>query len=156
MSYFLRELVPRDISPSTSSAPSPSQLVSEQYAQLIQKYYPVRTKGSILRIPTSKETEESQRGKAGFSPILVAFPIFYSKNSISTIKSEKSASFSLILVVNVACKGRERDCNYYQAALNWHATQGDALNGWHVFGRCHNWLPLSGAFLPRNVAHIND
>ncbi|VDP03456.1 unnamed protein product [Heligmosomoides polygyrus] len=64
MSYFLRELVPRDISPSTSSAPSPSQLVSEQYAQLIQKYYPVRTKGSILRIPTSKETEESQREEA--------------------------------------------------------------------------------------------
>ncbi|WKY12527.1 hypothetical protein Q1695_003815 [Nippostrongylus brasiliensis] len=61
MSYFLRELVPRDISPSTSSAPSPSQLVSEQYAQLIRKYFPVRTKGSILRIPSSKEPEESQR-----------------------------------------------------------------------------------------------
>ncbi|VDO86114.1 unnamed protein product, partial [Haemonchus placei] len=61
MSYFLRELVPRDISPSTSSAPSPSQLVSEQYAQLIKKYYPIRTKGSVLRLPLSKETEESQR-----------------------------------------------------------------------------------------------
>ncbi|EYC22759.1 hypothetical protein Y032_0016g2930 [Ancylostoma ceylanicum] len=60
MSYFLRELVPRDNSPSTSSAPSPSQLVSEQYGQLIKKYYPVRTKGSVLRIPLSKDAEESQ------------------------------------------------------------------------------------------------
>ncbi|KJH46711.1 PHR domain protein [Dictyocaulus viviparus] len=68
MSYFLRELIPRD-STSISSIPSPSQQISEQYARLIKNYYPVQSNGSVLRMPLSKDIEESQR-EVGQSPQL--------------------------------------------------------------------------------------
>ncbi|KAJ1359765.1 hypothetical protein KIN20_018562 [Parelaphostrongylus tenuis] len=59
MSYFLREFVPRDSS-STLSIQSP-QKISEKYARLIKKYYSVRSNDSILRVPLSKDSDDSQR-----------------------------------------------------------------------------------------------
>ncbi|KAK6032756.1 hypothetical protein OSTOST_01048 [Ostertagia ostertagi] len=124
MSYFLRELYPRDISPSTSSAPSPSQLVSDQYAQLIKKYYPVRTKGSILRIPQiERGGRVSKRCDVGQLPQLsnelsTALHVVGPPSSFSTIAIAKTllAKYGDLLEKKETVEGGVDDSNYVDNA----------------------------------------